>query len=58
MATPAASDRSVARAEMAGLRQDEQRAAAAEVGVDDVTFLGYPDGQVTATWRCGETSAG
>ena len=31
---------------MAAIRQDEQRAAAAEVGVSDVTFLGYPDGRV------------
>jgi LmbE family N-acetylglucosaminyl deacetylase len=39
-------DRSVSRVEMAATRQDEQRAAAAEVGVVDVTFLGYPDGRV------------
>jgi LmbE family N-acetylglucosaminyl deacetylase len=32
---------------MATLRREEQRAAAAEVGVHDVTFLGYPDGRVT-----------
>ena len=30
--------------EMAALRQDEQRAAAAMVGVSDVRFLGHPDG--------------
>lgn len=41
------SDLNVAREDMARLRQKEQRAAAAEVGVDDVTFLGHPDGQVT-----------
>jgi|SRR5579863_585624 LmbE family N-acetylglucosaminyl deacetylase len=43
------SDRSVSRTDMAALRQVEQRAAAAEVGVTDVTFLGYPDGRVTAS---------
>lgn len=43
------SDRSMSRADMAELRQDEQRAAAATVGVDDVHFLGYPDGMVQAT---------
>ncbi|HXW39316.1 MAG TPA: PIG-L deacetylase family protein [Acidimicrobiales bacterium] len=40
------SDRSQTRDEMAGIRQDEQRAAAAAVGVHDVTFLGYPDGRL------------
>jgi LmbE family N-acetylglucosaminyl deacetylase len=43
------SDRSMSRAEMAALRQDEQRAAAATVGVTDVRFLGYPDGMVEAS---------
>ncbi|WP_258574279.1 PIG-L deacetylase family protein [Actinomadura parmotrematis] len=37
------------RAEMAGLRRDEQRAAAKCVGVTDVRFLGYPDGRLEAT---------
>ncbi|HEX5095274.1 MAG TPA: PIG-L deacetylase family protein [Acidimicrobiia bacterium] len=37
------------RAEMAALRRDEQRAAAAVVGVDDVRFLAYPDGRVEAS---------
>jgi LmbE family N-acetylglucosaminyl deacetylase len=41
------SDRSISRPDMAALRRVEQRAAAAEVGVNDVTFLGYPDGRVT-----------
>ncbi len=41
------SDRSISRVAMAALRRDEQRAAAAELGVHDVTFLGYPDGQLT-----------
>ena len=40
------SDRSVSRPDMAVLRRDEQRAAAAEVGVSDVVFLGYPDGRL------------
>ena len=35
------------RDQMAGLREAEQRAAAAAVGVTDVTFLGYPDGALT-----------
>ncbi len=39
----------MSRAEMAALRQDEQRAAAAVVGVSDVRFLGHPDGMVEAT---------
>ena len=43
------SDRSVSRADMAALRQREQRAAAAEVGVSDVRFLGHPDGRLQPT---------
>jgi len=43
------SDRSLSRPDMAALRQKEQRAAAAEVGVSDVRFLGHPDGKVQAT---------
>jgi LmbE family N-acetylglucosaminyl deacetylase len=43
------SDREMSRTEMAALRQDEQRAAAAVVGVSDVRFLGHPDGMVQAT---------
>jgi LmbE family N-acetylglucosaminyl deacetylase len=34
---------------MASLRQDEQRAAAAVVGVSDVRFLGHADGRVEPT---------
>jgi LmbE family N-acetylglucosaminyl deacetylase len=37
------------RAQMPILRETEQRAAAAEIGVSDVTFLGYPDGQLYVT---------
>lgn len=40
------SDRSVSRAEMITIRQAEQTAAAKQVGVHDVHFLGYPDGLV------------
>jgi LmbE family N-acetylglucosaminyl deacetylase len=43
------SDRQMSRADMAALRQQEQRAAAAEVGVTDVRFLGHPDGRVQPT---------
>ena len=35
------------RAEMAPLREAEQRAAAKELGVTDVVFLAYPDGRLT-----------
>jgi LmbE family N-acetylglucosaminyl deacetylase len=43
------SDRSMPRQEMARLRRREQQEAAAEVGVTDVEFLGYPDGRLTAS---------
>jgi LmbE family N-acetylglucosaminyl deacetylase len=36
----------VGRDGAAALRQSEQRDAAAEVGVDDVRFLGFPDGRL------------
>ena len=36
----------VGRHGAAALRQSEQRAAAAAVGVDDVRFLGFPDGRL------------
>jgi LmbE family N-acetylglucosaminyl deacetylase len=39
----------VPSAERAAIRQDEQRKAAACVGVNDVRFLGYPDGMVETT---------
>lgn len=41
-------DRTLARSSMAALRQAEQTAAAAEVGVHDLRFLGFPDGAVVA----------
>ena len=37
------------RDQMGPLRQAEQRAAAAAVGVSDVRFLGYPDGRLELT---------
>lgn len=37
------------RDQVGALRQGEQRAAAAAVGVDDVRFLGYPDGRLEVT---------
>ncbi|HXZ65419.1 MAG TPA: PIG-L deacetylase family protein [Streptosporangiaceae bacterium] len=40
------SDQSVSRAEMMTIRQAEQTAAAKQLGVSDLNFLGYPDGQV------------
>jgi len=42
-------DEGFPRAEMAALRRAEQVAAAKCVGVDEVRFLGYPDGRVEAT---------
>lgn len=42
-------DPDVPRAEIGGIRQAEQRAAAKELGVDDVVFLGYPDGRLTVS---------
>lgn len=40
------SDPGVSRAEMAALRRDEQRKAAARVGVSELHFLGFPDGRL------------
>ena len=42
-------DPAVPRTEIPKIRQAEQRAAAAEVGVTDVSFLGYPDGALEVT---------
>ncbi len=41
------SDAAISRPEMAELRREEQRKAAAVLGVTEVEFLGYPDGRVT-----------
>ena len=43
------SDPSISRPDMAVLRRAEQTAAAKQVGVHDLRFLGYPDGRVEAT---------
>ena len=42
-------DENVPRAEIPVLRRAEQTAAAKQVGVHDLRFLGYPDGRVEAT---------
>ena len=44
-------DPAVPRSEIAGIRQEEQRAAAKEVGAGEVVFLGYPDGQLAPTFE-------
>lgn len=41
------SDRLASRPDVASLRRREQLAAAAELGVAKVTFLGYPDGRLS-----------
>lgn len=43
------SDRTISRADMAELRRAEQTAAAKVVGVDDLVFLGHPDGRLQPT---------
>jgi LmbE family N-acetylglucosaminyl deacetylase len=43
------SDREQPRPEMAKVRRREQTAAAATVGVSNLTFLGHPDGRLTPT---------
>ena len=40
------SDHTITRPEMAAIRREEQLMAARQVGVTDVTFLGFPDGRV------------
>jgi LmbE family N-acetylglucosaminyl deacetylase len=42
-------DRSVARTDIPEIRRTEQRNAAKAVGVEDVRFLGYPDGRLELT---------
>ena len=42
-------DPDVPREDIPGIRRGEQTAAAAAVGVDDLHFLGYPDGRVEVT---------
>ncbi len=41
-------DASISREEMARIREEEQTAAAAVVGVTELHFLGFPDGRVEA----------
>lgn len=43
-------DPEVPRSAIGGIRQDEQRKAAATLGVTDVEFLGHPDGRLTASF--------
>jgi len=43
-------DPAVDRGEIGAIRQAEQRMAAKQVGVDDVRFLGYPDGRVEVSF--------
>ena len=43
-------DPAVDRGEIGAIRQAEQRTAAKQVGVDDVRFLGYPDGRVEVSF--------
>lgn len=42
-------DPSVPRDQIGAIRQGEQRAAGKELGVEDITFLGYPDGRLMVT---------
>jgi LmbE family N-acetylglucosaminyl deacetylase len=42
-------DAAVTRAEVGAIRREEQRKAAAVLGVSDVEFLGYADGSLTVT---------
>jgi LmbE family N-acetylglucosaminyl deacetylase len=42
-------DPAIPRSEIPTIRRAEQRAAAAEIGVSDVHFLGYKDGDVTVS---------
>lgn len=44
-------DRDVPRSAIGGIRQDEQRKAAAVLGVTDVEFLGYPDGRLAVSFE-------
>ncbi len=44
-------DPDVPRSEIGGIRQAEQRAAAKEVGVEDVVFLGHPDGRLSPSFE-------
>jgi LmbE family N-acetylglucosaminyl deacetylase len=43
-------DPRIPRSAIPDIRRDEQEAAAAELGVDDVRFLGYPDGRLAPSY--------
>ena len=43
-------DPRIPRSAIPDIRRDEQEAAALELGVDDVRFLGYPDGRLEPTY--------
>lgn len=43
-------DPAVPRSEIPHIREAEQRAAAAAVGVENITFLGHPDGRLAVTF--------
>jgi LmbE family N-acetylglucosaminyl deacetylase len=42
-------DEAISRADMAGLRREEQTSAAATVGVTDLHWLAYPDGRLSVS---------
>jgi LmbE family N-acetylglucosaminyl deacetylase len=44
-------DPAVARSAIGGIRQEEQRKAAAALGVTDIEFLGYPDGRLVVSFE-------
>jgi len=44
-------DPKVPRSAIGGIRQEEQRKAAAALGVTDVEFLGYPDGRLVVSFE-------
>ncbi len=44
-------DPEVPRAAIGGIRQDEQRKAAAVLGVAEIGFLGYPDGRLAVSYE-------
>ena len=43
-------DPRIPRSAIPDIRRDEQEAAASELGVDDVRFLGYPDGRLAPSY--------
>ena len=51
-------DPRIPRSAIPDIRRDEQEAAASELGVDDVRFLGYPDGRLAPSYALRGTSPG